>query len=338
MMTTSTTTSRNRLPAELLALLFCLCFSWPSAQASATIGGNAYVPLTDVAGRFGMQHHWVEPGKVVELRSEWTTLRFQLHKRFCWVNDIQVFLGKPIALSAGKLHIATSDIDHALRPLLTPSTFADPPKLYHIVIDPGHGGRDPGAINTELGVNEKTTTLDLAKRLRDLLREFGYKVTLTREDDRALSLSERPQVANRYDADLFISLHFNAVTDDRVHGVETYVMTPQGDASTNYGKVTSGARRAYAGNANDPWNVLAGYYVQAAMVSRLQAKDRGVRRARFAVIKNVSCPAILVEGGFVSHPTEGRRIHSAAYRNELARAILSGVLSYQRTLNRVRDL
>ncbi|WOO42669.1 N-acetylmuramoyl-L-alanine amidase [Rubellicoccus peritrichatus] len=299
--------------------------------------GSTYVSLPKIASQLGMKLQWIQPQKEVELKSKWTTLRFELHQRHFFLNGRKVALGNPVALSRGQLFISQRDIQKTLQPLLTPQIFAESsPKLYHIVIDPGHGGHDPGAENRKLRVNEKSTTLDLAKRMKKKLERLGYKVTLTRDTDKFISLGERPAIANRVKADLFISLHFNAVASSKVKGLETFAMTPAGHPSSSQSNMTSSARRTYPGNKNDTWNVLAAYYLQSAMLKNHKQTDRGVKRARFAVLKNLNCPGVLVEGGFVTHPTEGKNIGSAAYREKLADSLVEGILTYQKTLNRVR--
>lgn len=283
-----------------------------------------------------MEARWVEPQRVMLLESQWTSLRFELHQRYCELNGNKVYLGQPIALNSRQLHISETDYELSLLPLLAPHTFDPKPKLYRIVIDPGHGGRDPGALNEALGVNEKDTTLDIARRLRDKLEAYGYKVYLTRESDRYVPLEDRPAVANRVHADLFLSLHFNAVDTPSVHGVECYVMTLAGHPSTNSSRLTASARRTYPGNENDPWNALAGQALHNALLEHLSTEDRGLRRARFKVLTLAECPAVLVEGGFVSNPTEGARIGTPQYRELIAHALLQGILNYQKTLNRIR--
>jgi len=297
--------------------------------------GRDYLPLSHLAAKWGMKDLGLS-GKIQRLQSQWTKLVFEEHQRDFTINGRKVFLGDPVTRLGGQLWISEKDLDKTLAPILTPQVSADPPKLYHIVIDPGHGGKDPGAQNRSLGLNEKATTLDVAHRLKRILEPYGYRVTLTRDDDRFLSLESRPQKANRLGADLFISLHFNSVDIPSVSGVETFVFTPPWQPSTSRAKLVRSDRRTYAGNRHDAWNALAGYCVQGAMVSELGAVDRGLKRARFTVLRDAEVPAMLVEMGFLSNPTEGRNIGSSAYREKIARALATGILNYQKTLNRVR--
>jgi len=299
--------------------------------------GSTYVDLQNVAAKWGMNFVWLQDGKEVLLSSEWTRLQFERHQRYCTLNGHRIYLGNPIVYHKKSLYISDKDYASALKPILLPHTFPDPPKLYRIVIDPGHGGKDPGAENRSLDVNEKVTVLSVAKKLRAKLEALGYKVILTRETDKFVSLSERTRIANRYKADLFVSLHFNAVDSERVRGVETFVFTLPGQPSSHRSRLVASDQKVYAGNANNTWSTLAGYYVQASMVKNMAAEDRGVKRARFAVLRDLKCPGILVEGGFVTHPEEGRLIRTEAYQERMAESILKGIFAYQKTLNRIRN-
>lgn len=336
--TTTPTRMRIERPAFLcLALLLLFAGISPCAAVTRQLNGNAYVSLGEVAKRLGQEIKWVKKGKTVELSSEWTTMRFTIHEQEFQLNGREVGLGYPVAPNKGELFISELDYQKTILPVLAPQTFKESAsKIYHIVIDPGHGGKDPGAQNPALGLAEKNLTLDLAKRLQKRLEALGYKVTLTRTSDKFVELEDRAAFANRSGADLFISLHFNAVGTASVHGIETFAMTPQNQPSSNRVNLTDADKRNYPGNANDPWNVLLGFYVQNELLKFTGGDDRGVKRARFVVLREVSCPAILVEGGFVTSSTEGRNIGSAEYRDKLANAITAGVLTYQKTLNRVR--
>jgi len=325
---------RGLLPVLLMGALLA---ALTAHAQTARLHGSDYLALQAVAGNLGMERAWLKPGEEQRLKSEWTTLLFDEHKRHFTLNGVQVFIGKPIVAHAGDLWISQKDYEYALAPILTPQVFKAPPKLYHIVLDPGHGGRDPGAENRSLGVNEKLTTLDVAFRLKRMLEDAGYKVTLTREDDRAVGLRERPALANRLNADLFVSLHFNAAGDSRVSGVETFIYTLPWQPSTARGSLHRSDKRTYPANASDAWNALAGYYVQSSLVRELGARDRGLRRARFAVLEDLRCPGMLVEGGFLSNRDEAGLIKTPQYREKIAHAIARGIFGYQKVLNRIRQ-
>lgn len=321
-----------------LLLVFCLVGVAPCSllQAEVRLYGTTYVDLKNVAAKWGMKQQWLKAREEVLLTSKWTRLRFKIHQRHCFVNDRKVYLGNAIVFNRGGLYISDRDYQSTLKPILLPQTFPNPPKLYRIVIDPGHGGKDPGAVNKKYGVNEKKAALSVAKMLKKKLEPLGYKVVLTRDSDRFVSLSERPRLANKIRADLFISLHFNAVGTSKVSGVETFVFTHPGQPSSNRTKLVSSDKKVYSGNKKNTWSTLAGYYVQSSMTKNLRAKDRGLKRARFAVLRDLKCPGMLVEGGFLTNPTEARKIKTRAYQEKLADSIVEGILTYQKTLNRIR--
>ncbi|HSH08874.1 MAG TPA: N-acetylmuramoyl-L-alanine amidase, partial [Oceanipulchritudo sp.] len=161
--------------------------------------------------------------------------------------------------------------------------------------------------------------------------------SLTREQDVFISLEERGRQANRLKADLFVSLHFNALDNKSVSGVETYAFTPLNQPSSARSDLHSSDRETYAGQSDGPWSSLVAYYVQRSLVGALKSSDRGLKRARFTVLRDLEMPGLLVEGGFITSSTEGRNIGSAAYRDTMARAIVEGILVYKSTLDRLQE-
>ena len=307
----------------------------PDFNRTHAIGGIAYVEVPEVAAWLGMDWHWIEKGVSMELRSSWTQIRIEQHKREIQLNQRRLHLGDPIAMVEGKICIALSDVRHQLMPVLTPQLCGPAPMLRRIVLDPGHGGQDPGAENTLLGLREKALTLDLARRLARDLESMGYDVSMTRNSDTFIELPERARIANAAGADLFISLHFNAIANETVSGLETYVLTPPGQPSTARAQRAPSDAETHPGNAFQAWSALVGWYVQDTLAASLPAPDRGLKRARFAVLRGLEMPGILVEAGFLTHPQEGRNIGSAGYRDQLAGAIAGGVQQYAKTLERL---
>src|SRR6185437_1422922 len=160
----------------------------------------------------------------------------------------------------------------------------------------------------------------LAREASAQLTAAGFKVYLTRSSDSFVDLPARPEVARRHTADLFVSLHFNSVEEGRndVKGTEIFCCTPAGATSTN--ARGEGDTRWVAGNRNDEKNMLLAYEMQKSYTKNLDVEDRGVKRARFQVLREATMPAVLIEGGFMSHPGEGRKIYDAGYRKQMARA------------------
>ncbi|MCC6416412.1 MAG: N-acetylmuramoyl-L-alanine amidase [Opitutaceae bacterium] len=302
-----------------------------------------HVSAIEFGARFGLQAKSVKAGRALILKSAWTTVELEADSRECGINGLRVFLGTAPRLYRGQLFIGRIDAETLLTPILRAGTGEKTvPAVRTIVIDPGHGGRDPGKENQRLRVNEKTMALDTAVRLKRLLENAGYRVVLTRTDDRHLGvdksadLLQRNLIAKQVGADIFISLHYNAVGGDaqRVTGVEVYTLTPQHQFSTAdpEREDDKGAAEFNPGNAFDHWNIQLGYQVHRRMIAELAASDRGLKRARWAVLRRAECPAILVEAGFLSNDAETRKINTAAYRQRIAEAIANGVQAYAAVL------
>jgi len=211
------------------------------------------------------------------------------------------------------------------------------------VVDAGHGGHDPGAISQ--GLREKDLTLDIARRLKVELRGKGLAVVMTRDRDEFITLSRRPNVANRLQADFFVSVHINANRSRQVSGVEVYYPRESAvDAAAPFPPhiepaevwlpttrvkqilwdlVLSRTRRHAARMA---------LHICRAMRSRLHVRCRWVRGARFVVLREARMPAVLVEVGYMSNQREAARLAQASYRQAIAQAVAEGLVAYVREL------
>jgi len=257
------------------------------------------------------------------------------------IDGIRVSLNAPMSARSFKMRtgpavlrlaVSRGDYDKTLAPLLwTAPPEARRPK--RILIDPGHGGRDPGKQSKELKMDEKVLNLDTAQRLAILLRQAGFEVEFTRTKDVWVENEARAKMAATWKADLFVSIHYNAATVNTASGIETYCLTPAGQFSTNDPN-NRGSTGAQPGNRFDALNVRAAYQVQKALVTQLQARDRSVRRARFTVLKDLTCPGILIEGGFMTNRGEMLRLSQESYRQKMAEAIASGIGAYAGSLPR----
>jgi N-acetylmuramoyl-L-alanine amidase len=249
------------------------------------------------------------------------------------INGVNVRLSFPVANLRSVPLIAQMDLDKTVRPLLYPSRYLAPKRITTICLDPGHGGKDTGNRVGGLffGHSEKTYTLALALELRDQLKKLGFKVVLTRSTDAFVELPARPAIANRSGADLFVSLHFNAIQAGKsdVQGPETYCITPVGATSSN-AQGEGGGYGATTANRCETQSLELAYQMERALVKNLGVPDRGVRHARFAVLRDAAMPAILIEGGYMTHPGESKRIFDATYRKQMASAIVKGILAYQK--------
>jgi N-acetylmuramoyl-L-alanine amidase len=213
-----------------------------------------------------------------------------------------------------------------------------------IILDPGHGGKDTGAIGPTK-VLEKDVTLAVAKRLRDILQERGFQVLMTRDTDRTLSLDERARIVNSNEADFFISIHANAAKNERARGFETFYLSDPFNDSYESQKTADDSYRRYdlfGGEESDLGQVYLqlldqvssedralsiqfAEMVHDAMKQKLKAPDRGVKRARFFVLKRTNIPAVLIEVGFVSNTQEETLLRSAEHQDTIAQAIADGI-------------
>jgi len=315
------------------ALLPALCLAACLSPAhAAAINGQSYVPLADWARANGLKCYWLKRGDEIVVTNRTTRLVFDKDSRMAEVNGTDVALSFPVAADHGTLLIAQMDLNTVIRPLLFPPRFADAKRITTICLDPGHGGKDTG--NHTFWHSEKTYTLALALELRDQLKKAGFNVILTRSKDTHVDLPDRPALANRRGADLFVSLHFNATPTGKneVEGPQTYCITPVGASSTDAQGEGANFGATVANRCEDK-SLLLAYQVQKSLVRNLGAKDRSVRRARYLVLRDATMPAILIEGGYMTHPAESKKIYNAAYRHQMAQAIAIGILTYQRLVS-----
>ena len=221
-----------------------------------------------------------------------------------------------------------------------------------IVVDAGHGGKDPGAVGPNR-TREKDVTLKMAKYLAEQLRkELKCEVRLTRSDDRYLKLRDRTSYANKVDADLFISLHANANKNRNAYGLETYFLNLAKNnqaaevAARENGTTLEEVSHLEAilfdlmANAKINESSRLATEVQQALVSGLKPhysdiKDLGVRQGPFHVLLGATMPSVLVETAFISNHREEKRLNSSDYQKRVASAIVRGVKSYAATLEQV---
>lgn len=316
---------------------------WPFTR----FHGVDCVSVRDLARRYGLTVAWTKPGPAMTLSdARGVRMVFERDQRDFHLDGVRIFLGEPAYLSGDTLWVPKLDVIKTIAPLFAPADHAAflpaPPKV--IVLDPGHGGTDPGKQNLRLRLDEKDLTLDVALRLRKLLELRGYRVVMTRTTDTRFSHSPtvdlplRAEVANKAPADLFLSIHFNAVDRDpqRVAGAETYVLTPQFQVSTQPEQERKMIQTQYPGNRQDAANALLGYSLHRRLITDLKSSDRGYKRYRLAVLRTLNCPGALVEAAYLSNDAEARRIATPEFRQQIAEALAEGIANYAATLAALR--
>ena len=289
--------------------------------------GHEYVRVAAWAKAYHFHANWTHREEELTVTSKWNRVVFNVDSPVAAINGINVSLSAPIARRNSEAFITPLDLKATLHPLLFMPSRGKTEKVKTICLDPGHGGKDPGFLQGKQ--LEKKCTLLFAEELKRQLVEADFKVLLTRTNDTFKELNERTEYAHKVKADLFVSLHFNSVSDSSVSGVETYCMTPAFASSSNaHGEGANSG--SYPGNHYDDRNMLLAWNVQKRLVKDLGSDDRCVKRARFAVLRYAEMPAILIEGGFLSHPQEQKDILSAAWRTRAAEAIVAGIQSYKK--------
>jgi N-acetylmuramoyl-L-alanine amidase len=196
-----------------------------------------------------------------------------------------------------------------------------------VVLDPGHGGTDSGAMAGD--VSEKDLTLDIAQRLERLLGSQGVATLMTRVGDSYVALADRAALANRAKDAILVSIHLNEGTRPMASGVETYFASQQTTASLRLASWLPFLQTGDQPNVES--QSLAGF-IQQELVTQTRANNRGTKAEQFYVLANVRHPAVLVEGGFLTNKDDVGKLSDANYREELAKAISSGIMKYRATL------
>jgi N-acetylmuramoyl-L-alanine amidase len=318
--------------ALIVSILACAALGAspdPQIVPQHRLAGGQYVAVRQLASAYELGRDRSRNTRRAEYRTSTAELAIEADHRDIRLNGVVHWLGAPVLAQRGTLWIHADDLSKTIAPVLHPLPLAANASLHTIIIDPGHGGADTGARGLS-GHVEKEWTLDVARHVANRLADAGVRVVLTRDADTTTPLEGRPSFCLAHGGDVFVSIHFNS-GGPTANGIETYCLTPAGDASTE----DPNARHrndAQAGNRWDERNVWLAHCVHAAAIGATGAVDRGVRRARFEVLRDVNCPAILIEGGFLTNQTEEQQVMNPEYRNRLAEAIARGILAYRRSL------
>lgn len=240
-------------------------------------------------------------------------------------------------------------------PIVQANAKPAPPGLRKIVLDPGHGGKDPGAIGVD-GIAEKDIVLAVAKKLAlKLKKEMGVEVVLTRSDDTFVELKDRTAMANAEQADLFISLHVNASPNPDARGLETYYLDNTTDEAAN--RLAARENAVARSSVTDIQFILSdmiqnlkledsitlAHRLHASVVSQVgqrygEVRDLGVKKALFYVLVGARMPSVLVEMFFVTHKSEARALAKEAYQDAIVDALLEGIRKYQESAQVVKNL
>jgi N-acetylmuramoyl-L-alanine amidase len=328
------------------ALLAAAAAAVAAPMPGVRLAGADYVGLDAAAAALGLRASSTVFEIKFSLADASHRLAFEADQREAWVDGLRVFLGAPALMHDGRPFLSRIDVEHRLLPMIRPGLGGPPPAHPHVIaLDPGHGGSDPGMQNFRLGMMEKTYTLDVALRLKRLLELQGDRVVLTRSDDRQLGpdkesdLKARAEIANLAHADLFISIHFNAVANDtRTNGSEVYTFPPQFQRSSDsWSRHQDDSDREFSPvNRQDVWSVVLAHALHRELISRLHTVDRGEKLRHLGVLRALQCPGVLIESAFLSNDAEARRVATPAFQQEIAAAMLAGINDYAATLDALR--
>jgi N-acetylmuramoyl-L-alanine amidase len=316
-----------RIVAFILPLLL------PGLAAAATwnvvqIDKRRYVPVSDV-GTFYKMTQVVSGGAKFKLASANRVLEGVAGTSEVKVNGVKYVTCFPLRSRNGSVHLSAMDVSKIIEPVLRPGKIQGGKPIRTVVLDAGHGGHDSGAVSA-FG-REKQFTLDVVLRARALLLAAGFQVKMTRASDVFIPLEDRAAYANKFPDALFVSVHFNHGRSGS--GVETYALAPRGVPSMDEEHLSYSDFKLNPGNACDAQNVALAAAVHSALCRRLPIPDRGIKRARFVVIKNIRVPGVLLEGGFLSSSYDGRLIANGEYRQRIAQSICDAVTAYRRAVN-----
>jgi len=335
-----------------------VAYSGAGYKGVSAFRGLAYVPVQDFCERYNFECSIDTISKVAEIRHGGTSVKVLPDSNVALINGYTKKFSPRTKIKDDEVQIPASLVKYLERTVFKKAIEIPPtkiPTIKRIVIDPGHGGKDPGAMGRK-GLREKDVVLDVAKRLKnELLKRGNFKVIMTRKKDKFISLGGRSRIANSAKADLFISVHANASRSRRVKGFEVYYLS---NATNDMARAIAAAENealAFENNVDsgqpsqiDPtvWDMklqefrdeskeLARFICDTSS-RRLGVKNRGIKSARFYVLKGTHMPSVLIEVGFISNREEESNLRSSSYRQKVAKGIAEGILVYKKKFEKTK--
>src|SRR5262250_1588865 len=292
------------------------------------INGHDYLSVDNISKFYGLPAEVVPSGAKIQSETANHPLEFVSGSRETMINGARSWLCFPVIEQDGKPLVTRTDVAKTIEPLVRPHRVPDVGKVQTIVLDPGHGGHDKGQVS-RYGA-EKDFALDVARKLRPILQAKGLRVIMTREGDYFVPLEVRAQIANAARNSIFVSIHFNATSDNPdATGFEIFSFTPRGAPSTSDTALTSSSFNMQPGSAVDAQSMALSACIYHSLLGHIPEYDRGIKRARFAVLRLTKVPAVLIEGGFLTERGEGKLIANKDWRGKLAGAISVGIETYR---------
>lgn len=318
----------------LLALVLTVCCTMGHAQDFAwqtkRIEGRDYVGLPQLTEFYNLPRNVAPVDNRIVMSRGSRSLILMRDSRDVWINGVKYVLSFPVLDRDGTYWLSRMDLGKTVEPAFRPELVQGIKPFTTVVLDAGHGGHDKGAAAPN--EFEKNFALDVARRVRNELQNAGLRVVMTRNNDTFVELQSRAALANAQQNSIFVSIHFNAADWNRAaNGLEIYAITPRGSPSTEYDELLVRDMVNEFGNKNENQSfTLASTIYHALQGSSLDMFDRGVKRARFAVLRLTKVPAVLIEGGFLTNSGDAKKVSSTEWRNKYAKAIATGIIEYQK--------
>ena len=337
----------------ILVFLIAGCATVPVNEGipSYSLNGTTYYALIPLCNLRGINWQYDTFTRSVVLKKDSHTINLSVGDSLVLVDGRTQFLSRPVDMYQGTIVVPykfKEDVIDVLfkeyYPIHKKISLA---RIRKIVIDPGHGGYDPGTMGKSTGLREKDVNLDLAKRLGNLLKSEGVEVVYTRTTDRFIPLQTRVDIANRSGADLFVSIHSNANRVRSMNGFEVYYVAPSVNDSS---RAVTSARSVGIDLDNSDfashslelkatlWDMIytfnraesieLSHSICRVINNNCETKVIGVKAARYYVLKGVRMPAVLIEVGFLSNSSEERMLKNAFYRQKIAESIMEGIGDY----------
>src|SRR6201997_1345102 len=292
------------------------------------VNGHDYLSVDNISRFYGLPAGIAAWGEKIQFETVKNPLEFVSGSREAMINGARSWLCFPLLEQDGKFLVSRTDVAKTIEPLVRPHRVPNVGKVQTVVLDPGHGGYDKGQVS-RYGC-EKDFALDVARKLRPILQAKGLRVIMTREGDYFVPLEVRAKIANAARNSIFVSIHFNGTNDDpNATGFEIFSFTPRGAPSTSDGVVRSNSFNMQPGSQVDAQSLALSACIYHSLLGHIPEYDRGIKRARFAVLRLTKVPAVLIEGGFLTERGECKLIANKDWRAKLAGAIGVGIESYR---------
>ena len=292
------------------------------------VSGHDYLSVDNISRFYGLPAGIIAAGDKAQFETVKNPLEFVSGSRETMINGVRSWLCFPVIEQDGKFLVSRTDVAKTIEPLVRPHRVPNVGNIQTVVLDPGHGGSDKGQVSRH-GC-EKDFALDVARKVRPLLQAKGARVIMTREGDYFVPLEVRAKIANAARNAIFVSIHFNASNDDpNATGFEIFSFTPRGAPSTSDSAAAASSLNMQPGSEVDSQSLALSACIYHSLLGHIPDYDRGIKRARFAVLRLTKVPAVLIEGGFLTERGESKLIANKDWRAKLAGAISVGIENYR---------